>query len=306
MSEYLVVGAGATGGSVARLLAEQDNEVRLITRSGSGPDHPLISRIAADASDAETIGGLALGCHAIFNCANPRYHRWSTDWPPIAHALLVAAERSGSVLVTLGNLYPYGRPEGPMSTDSPFLADYEKAQVRARMWTDSLEAHDSGRIRATEVRASDFVGPHSQSVLGDRVIPRVLRGKGCQVIGNPDQPHSWTYTGDVAATLVECARNPPAWGRAWHVPTNPARTQREAIDDIADVAGVPRVRISTIPSVAIRAMGVFSPMMRELPKTAYQFTAPFVIDDSATRRVFGLQPTEWTEVLRTTIESYRG
>ena len=38
-------------------------------------------------------------------------------------------------------------------------------------------------------------------------------------------------------------------------------------------------------------------MMRELPKTLYQFQMPYVIDDEATRETFSLKPTPWKEVL---------
>jgi nucleoside-diphosphate-sugar epimerase len=118
-------------------------------------------------------------------------------------------------------------------------------------------------------------------------------------------PHSWTYTGDVVATLIACAQNPQAWGSAWHVASNPPRTQRQVIDDIADAAGVAHVKVTPIPLIVLRTMGIFSPMIRELPKTMYQFSAPFISDDAGTRRTLGLEPTPWNDVLTTTIASYR-
>jgi nucleoside-diphosphate-sugar epimerase len=305
MAQYLIVGAGPMGSAVTKLLTHEGHEVRLVTRSGSGPDHPLITRIALDASRSDELSELAKGCAAIFNCANPRYHRWLIDWPPIANSLLVAATRSSAVLTTLSNLYAYGRPTGPMSPDSPFLADYEKAKVRATMWHDALLAHDDSQLRATEVRASDFIGPDAQSAMGAQVVPRVLAGKRCWVLGASDQLHSWSYTNDVARTLVTCAHNPEAWGQAWHAPTNAPRTQRQVIDDLADAAGVGHVKISTIPTSALRLVGLVNPISRELPKTMYQFTAPFIIDDTATRLKLGLEPTPWVDVLRDTIASYK-
>jgi nucleoside-diphosphate-sugar epimerase len=301
MSKYVIVGAGAIGSAVAQILADQGHHVHVVTRSGSGPIHPLIERVRLDASDVEALSVLAAGSDAIFNCANPPYHRWSTDWPPIATSLLEAAKRSSAVLVTLSNLYPYGQPTGPLSPDSPFLADYEKAQVRATMWQNALAAHERGDLRATEVRASDFIGPNAQSAMGTLVIKRVLAGKRCWVIGATDQPHSWTYTLDVARTLVTCAQKPEAWGQAWHAPTNPARTQRQVVDDFADVAHVARVKVSSIPTAFLRVVGLFSPLVRELPTTLYQFTSPFLIDDEATRLKLGLEPTAWTDVLATTL-----
>ena len=54
----------------------------------------------------------------------------------------------------------------------------------------------------------------------------------------------------------------------------------------------------------IKAIGVVSPLVRELPTTLYQFSAPFVIDDHETRSTFGLEPTPWHDVLEDTIASF--
>jgi nucleoside-diphosphate-sugar epimerase len=237
-------------------------------------------------------------------------------WPPIAGALLGAAERSGAVLVTVSNLYGYGPASGslgvdgydaahPMTEQTPLAATGSKGMVRAQMWRDALAAHEAGRVRVAEVRSSDYVGPGASSVLGDRLVPPLLRGRAVSVLGRADRPHTWTFTADVAAMAVLAGRDERAWGRAWHVPSGPPRTQREAIDDIARAAGIDRVRVREVPAAVLRGAGLASPLMRELIETNYQFREEFVMDSDLAQRTFGLVPTEWDAIVASVLRWYR-
>ena len=80
-------------------------------------------------------------------------------WPPVAAAFLAAAERSGAVLVVASCLYGYGPVDVPMVESLPDAATTKKARIRADMWADALALHEAGRIRAVEVRGSDYMGP---------------------------------------------------------------------------------------------------------------------------------------------------
>lgn len=304
MPHHLVVGAGPIGSATARRLADAGNRVVLASRTGRGPEHPGIERRAVDAADTERLIDVARGATALYNCVNPPYHRWPTEWPPIATALLAAAERTGAVLATVSNLYGYGPVDGPISEHLPLAATGRKGRVRAQMYRDALAAHAAGRLRMTEVRGSDYVGPGAESHLGDRVVPRLLAETGVFVLGDPDQPHSWTYTDDVARLLVVAAADERAWGKAWHVPSNPARTQREAISDLARVADLGMVPVRALPNPLVRGLGLVNPTIRELQETRYQLVRPFVMSSEAAEKTFGLRPTRWDDVLAATLRSY--
>lgn len=305
MSKHVIVGAGPIGTATALLLAGCGEEVVVVTRSGSGPDHLAITRMAADAGSAATMGEITAGAAAIYNCANPRYHQWQTDWPPIARSLLSAAEGSNAVLATVSNLYGYGPVSGPMREELPLTAKGPKGGVRAQMWRDALASHEAGRVRLTEVRGSDYVGPGAQSHLGQRVVPRLLAGKDVTVMRSADTAHTWTATRDVARLLVTVAQDERAWGRPWHVPSNPPRTQREAVGDLCRIAGVDPVKVKEYPRLLIRGMGLFSKQMGELPEVAYQFEDPFVLDSTAAQETFDLEPTPWDDVLADVIAGFR-
>lgn len=306
MSTHVVVGAGPVGTATARLLVDRGDAVVLVTRTGSGPELPGLTRVAADATDADRLAEIARGAAAIHNCANPPYHRWATDWPPLASSLLAVAERTGAVLATVSNLYGYGPVDGPLTEDLPLAAQGTKGRVRARMWQDALEAHRAGRVRATEVRGSDYVCPGPGSHLGDRVTPRVLAGRPVRVMRSADQPHTWTSVDDVARLLLTVADDARGWGRAWHVPSNPPRTQREVIADLARVAGTRPSPVGEYPAWLMRALGVANPVIREFAEVAHQFERPFVLDSTAAVRTFGLEPTPWEAVLERQVAAYRG
>jgi nucleoside-diphosphate-sugar epimerase len=287
---HVVVGAGPVGSATATLLASRGERVRVITRSGRGPAHPAIELVAADATDAERLSALTEGAAALYNCANPQYHRWPTDWPPLAAALLTAAESSGAVLATASNLYGYGPVDGPITAETPLAATHPKLRIRADMWREALARHEAGRIRATEVRGSDYL--EANSILTFALAKPLLAGKRAYVPAALDAPHTWTSIGDVARTLVTVAADERGWGKAWPVPSNPPLTVRELATRFTRVAGAPAPKLTRIPYPALWAVGLFSPLVRELRATNYQFTAPFVLDSSLTEQTFGLAPSD--------------
>jgi nucleoside-diphosphate-sugar epimerase len=302
MALHVIVGKGPVGQTTAAALVARGHQVRMLSRSG-GTSTPVIEHRQVDATDADAVTAAARGAAAVYDAVNPAYTRWATDWPPVAAALLAAAERTGAVLVTMSNLYAYGRPSGPMTPESPLAATDTKGLVRARMWTDALAAAEAGRVRVTEARAADFVGPqvpadHSHLV---RQIDALRAGKRAWVVGDPDVPRSWGYLPDVAETLATLGTDERAWGRAWHVPSTEPRSQRQALTDLAAAMHAPPARVGAIPWPVLSALGVALPFLREVVAIRHQFDQPFVIDSSATRATFGLVATPWDEVLAATV-----
>jgi nucleoside-diphosphate-sugar epimerase len=299
---HLIIGAGPVGRHVAELLAARGSEVIVGTRSGTDTGIDGVQHISVDASDADALSAAAEGAAVLYNCANPAdYSTWDTFWPPIAAAMLTAAERSGAVLAITGNLYPYGPVDVPMVEGMPDAATDHKGALRARMWADAKAAHDAGRLRALEVRGSDYVGRG----VGDnghvtRAIPRALQGKSVMVLDDAHQPHSWTDVHDVARTLVAAAENEKAWGQIWHVPTTAPRTAAEAINDVLAAVGKPAVTVRRYPRVMTRSLAKVNALFRELGETSYQRSAPYVLDSSRSEKLLGLTPSPWDEVCRRT------
>ncbi|GAA2248665.1 NAD-dependent epimerase/dehydratase family protein [Herbiconiux moechotypicola] len=302
---HVVVGAGPVGRHVAALLAERGSEVVVVTRSGTDVGLLGVRSVQADASDVEQLTRAVEGADVLYNCANPGdYTTWDTVWPPLASSLLESARRTGAVYAITGNLYPYGPVDVPMTEELPDAATDHKGVLRARLWADALAAHRAGEVRAVEVRGSDYVGPGvGANGHVTRQLPTARRGKRAWVIGDPDQPHSFTDVLDVARILVAAAEDGSAHGRVWHVPSNPPRSQRQALTEVLAAGGLPPVAVSAIPRAVLRLGGLVVPMLREIGELSYQWTRPYVLDDSASRAHFGLAPTPWEDVCRRTLGS---
>lgn len=317
MSRHVILGKGPIGLTLAGHLARAGHDVVVLSRSGA-PAAPHLSTDSADGSptpgtvrhraldvtDAQALAEATQGAVALYCCVNPPYHRWPTDWPPVASATRHAAEVSGAVLVTAGNLYSYGPGTHPMREDSPLASTEAKGVARATMWREAEAAHRTGRLRATEVRGSDYLGPGAgmQAHAGQRMLDPLLAGRRLTPLGSADQPHSWTYLPDFARALMAAAAEPSAWGRPWHVPTPEPLTYRELATRFAAAAGAPRPRISPLPMRLVGAVGLVAPMMREISRVGYQFTEPFVLDSALSQEVLGLTPTPWDEIITQTLQ----
>jgi nucleoside-diphosphate-sugar epimerase len=293
----VIVGAGSVGTIIAGRLAAAGEHVRLVSRSGGGPAHPRIERVTADASDAVALRGIAAGASVIYNCANPLYHAWPTAWPPINRALISAAAANDAVLAITGNLYGYGPVDRPMTEDMPLAATSRKGRVRVAMWQEALAAG----IRTFEARASDYISPTSSII--EMALPALRAGKTARIPGGLDVPHTFTYIGDVAHTLITLATDERAWGRAWHVPSPPPMTARSLLGTVARVGGLPAPRLGTYPQAAVWAAGLTDKFAKEFREVRYQHVRPFVLDSSRVTATFGLTHTPVDEAVQAVLGS---
>jgi nucleoside-diphosphate-sugar epimerase len=293
------------GWTVAEQLAEQGKTVRILTRSGSGPEHPLVKRVKADVQDAAQLRDAFAGATAVFHCihgSSYSVNAWQAELPAAEQKVLAAAGEAGAVVVFPESLYSYSEPRKPMKEAGPRTAEGGKRGVRTKL----LRARDASPTNTVSVVAGDFFGPRVRiSHGGERVVPTVLAGKKLWVIGSTDQPHSFTYVPDLAAAMIHAAKTPSLWNTVWHAPTGPAVTQRQLATAFTEAGGVQAPKIAAIPGWALRAMGVFSKDFREVAEMLYQFEQPFVMDSAASEAAFGLRPTPLPEAAAATVAWWR-
>jgi nucleoside-diphosphate-sugar epimerase len=306
-SAHVVFGAtGGIGGAIVAELLRRGKNVRAVSRGGAAPEGA--DGVAADASNVRDAAAAARNAGVVYHSINPPYTRWPELLPPVSRSILGAAEASGAKLVYADNLYAYGPVDGPLREDLPAAAAGPKGRTRVEVAAELLAAHSAGHARVTIGRASDYYGPCGvNSTSGETVFGRVVSGKRPQWTGKLDVPHTFHYLADIARGLVTLAERPEADGEIWHLPAAGPLTAQEFFDLVFQAAGRPTPAKARIAGPAVLAVGgIFSPILRELRETAYQFRRPFVIDSSKFEGVFGrLEVTPHREAVERTVEWFR-
>ena len=302
---HVIFGTGPVGMATADALLKRGHQVRMVNRSGRASASQGAEVIAADALNPVQAKEMVKGARVVYQCAQPAYTRWPEDFPPLQRAILNAAAEAGAKLVLADNLYMYGEVDGPIHEDLPYAATTRKGRTRAAMAQEALEAHKTGRLRVVIGRASDFYGPNvKESTLGERVFEPLLKGKAAQLVGDIDQPHSYTFIGDFGEALAILGERDEADGEAWHVPNAPTRSTREVVTKAFELAGKPP-KLSAMGRTMMRLGGIFITGARETVEMMYEFEQPFVVDDGKFKRTFGNVSTPFEEGLKQTLTWYK-
>lgn len=305
---HLIFGTGAIGLATMEALHARGESVRMVNRSGHAPVPEGVEVVGGDASDPAFTTAVADGAHVVYQTLNPPYDQWAQLFPALQAGVLAAAQANGARLVSMENVYMYGRPHGrPLTEDRAHDAHTRKGVLRSRMSLALLEAHAAGRVEVTIGRASDYFGPRggAQSNLGDRVFRTVLTGRAATVLGDPDQPHTYTFIPDIGEGLAVLGEHPEAPGQVWHLPNDPAtRTTRELVDLVHRLAGRPRARVRQVHPLLLRAAAVTNSTVRSLLEMQYQFDEPFIVDSTRILTRLGARATLVEDALGKTLATY--
>jgi nucleoside-diphosphate-sugar epimerase len=304
---HVVFGTGPVGLAVMDELLKKGKRVRMVNRGGRASVPEGVEVAGGDATDESFAREASEGASVVYFALNPPYTRWADLFPPLQAGVIEGAAAAEAKLVAVENLYMYGLTGGrPLTEDLPHAPNTRKGAVRAAMSEDLMGAHKSGKVRVAVGRASDFFGPRVLvSAAGEQVFGRAVEGKGAQVAGDPDQPHTYTYVPDVGRGLVVLGEREEALGQAWHLPSPETVTTREFVGMIFGEVGKP-ARVQAAPKILLRAIGLFNPGIRETIEMLYEFEDPFVMDHSKFERAFGRHATPLGEAIGETVRWYRG
>ena len=303
-----ILGAGgAIGIELAKSLTAYTSKIRLVSRNPekvNDTDHIISADLGERAQVFEAIKGSAI---VYVTIGFPyKLKIWQQYWPKFIKNVIDACIEHNCKLVFFDNIYMYDPNflDG-MNEETPINPPSKKGKVRAEIAGMIMEKVKKGELEALIARSADFYGPNikNSSILTEMVFKPLSTGKKANWMASLNYKHSFTYTPDAAKATALLGNSPQAYNQVWHLPTakNPY-TGKEWIEAIAKEMGVkPGIQVAS--RLIVKIMGLFIPIMREMPEMMYQYDRDYVFNSDKFDSHFNFKTTPYLEGIKEIVRS---
>lgn len=304
-----ILGANGTIGSVlAKELTAYTKQIRLVSRNPQKVNE-TDELFPADLSDASQVEKAIEGSEVVYLLVGFDYNInvWQNKWPKLMRATIDACIKHKAKLVFFDNVYIYDLKAIPHMTETSVInPPSKKGAVRKEIADMLLNDVKSGKLSALIARSADFYGPNNdKSFLLETVYKNIKKGKKPNWFIDANKKHSFTYTPDAAKATALLGNTADAYNQVWHLPTDKnALTGKEMIALFAKEMNVEN-KVSILPMWLLKILGLFIPIMKEMPEMMYQYDRDYFFDSSKFDKRFSFKTTTYQEGVKLTIEQTR-
>ena len=298
-----ILGAGgAIATELAKELPKYTDNIRLVSRNPQAINN-TDQTLAADLLNPSEVLKAVQGSEVVYVTIGFPYQlkTWQENWPKFIRSVIDACAQEKSKLVFFDNIYMYDMADlSDLTEETPFNPPSKKGQIRAQIAEMIIQAYESGKINGLIARCADFYGPgiKQTSVLTETVFKPFSQGKKATWMGSVDYRHSFTYTPDAGKATALLGNTPEAYNQTWHLPTSAEPfTGKDFIKTIAEQMGA-KDKYMTVPKFLTQVMGLFDPLMREMPEMMYQYTNDYFFNSSKFEQYFNFKPTPYLQGIK--------
>jgi nucleoside-diphosphate-sugar epimerase len=302
-----ILGANGTIGQVlAKELLSYTDKIRLVSRNPRKVNESD-ELFAADLSNPENVDKAVEGSEVVYLVVGFDYklNVWEEKWPKLMRAVLDACIKNNSRLVFFDNVYMYDiNAISHMTEESLINPPSRKGAVRKHIAQMILDEVKAGKLLALIARSADFYGADNEkSVVMEIGYKNLKKGKSANWFINADKKHSFTFTPDAAKATALLGNTVDAYNQVWHLPTDKnILTGREFVNLFAKELNV-KSRVLVMPMWLIKLMGLFVPVLKEMPEMMYQYDRDYFFDSSKFEKRFKFNTTTYQEGVRITVEN---
>jgi nucleoside-diphosphate-sugar epimerase len=302
-----ILGANGTIGSVlARELVKYTNKIRLVSRHPKRVNE-TDELFPADLTNPANINQAVEGSDVVYLVVGLDYKLgvWEEQWPRLMKATIAACIKHNARLVFFDNVYMYDINSIPhMTEDSPVNPPSKKGAVRKQIAQMIMDEVKAGRLMAIIARSADFYGPKNEkSFVNEMVYKNFLKKMRANWFVDANKKHSFTFTPDAARGTAILGNTNDAYNAIWHLPTDRnAMTGKEFVGLFAKEMNVPD-KIFVMPVWMIKIVGLFVPVLKEMPEMMYQYDRDYFFDSSKFEKRFNFVPTTYAEGVKLTVQN---
>jgi len=291
---------------LAKALTVYTNNIRLVSRNPKKVNENDIL-MQADLLNQNAIENAVEGSSVVYVTIGFPYNskEWKEKWPKFMRYVIQACAAYNCKLVFFDNIYMYDVNHlNGMTEETLINPPSKKGSVRVEIVKMIMEAIENGSLTALIARCADYYGPgiERNGMLREMVFKPFATGKKANWLSSVNYKHSLTYTPDAGKATALLGNTDDAYNQAWHLPTasNPL-TGKEWIETIAQHMNVkPRYQVAS--KFIVRIMGLFMPVMREMPEMMYQYDRDYIFNSSKFENRFNYKPTSYINGIKEIIK----
>lgn len=300
-----ILGANGTIASVlAKELKTYTSQIRLVSR------HPkkvndTDELFPAELSDPAQVEKAIAGSAVVYLLVGFDYKIkvWRENWPKLMRATIDACIKFNAKLVFFDNVYLYDiNAIGHMTEESIINPPSKKGKVRQEIAGMIMNEAKAGKLTALIARAADFYGPDNEkSFLIETVYKNIKKGKKPNWFMDATKKHSFTYTPDAAKATAILGNTADAYNQVWHLPSDKNALTGNELAALFNSEMNASKKVMVVPMFMIKILGIFIPLMREMPEMMYQYDRDYFFDSGKFEKRFDFKPTPYAEGIKQTV-----
>ena len=310
MRALVLGGTRFVGRALVQHLLDEGHEVTLLHTGHHRPFDQGVEYLVADRKDHAALHRVLRGRHFEVVFEHAYVHPLGTAPEDVEAVLDALSAPPGRVVFTSSAaVYEVG------STGSDTLDESSPYATRGDLYSTHkiaserllLAGHAAGRYEAVILRPSFIVGPFSPGERLGFFWDRMHAGRTILLPDHGETRLQFAYVHDVAKALRCAATLPSAAGRVFNLGYEEARTQRELVADLAEIAGL-EVQVACVPRQRIFDAGgspFDAPYYFAESLDISGLLGEFHLSTLRAARELPLTLTPWREALQATYDWYR-
>jgi len=305
MKQTILGAGGAIGIELAKALKTYTTDIRLVSRNPKkiNLDDELFP---ADLTIREDVFKAIEGSEIVYVTVGFAYNIkvWQKLWPPFIKNVIDACIQHNAKMVFFDNIYAIGGDNVKHITEeSPISPSSKKGEVRAEVDKLILDAIENRKLNAIIARSADFFSEVKDTSMSMNLIyDNIIKGKKAQWLCDARKVHNMSYTRDLAKGTAILGNTQDAYNQIWNLPTDSEKITGEGWVNLFAKEMDASNKYQTLPNWLLKILGLFIPIMKELPEMNYQYDRDYFFDSSKFNKRFNYTPTPNAIAVKQTVE----